>query len=384
MNLCFSRTAVILMLICIPLCNTNAQTSIEQGLDQERLLKQQQTIMERQIKEQEIQKKIEKSKVETLFEAPKESEDEEFVQGKCFELKEIVFKNDTLLSKGFKKKLTNEFIGKCINQELLQSIVRNVTNYYVRKGYITTRAFINPQDINTGKLEVLIIEGKLERIEFDGEGSSAMGGAKQELSQLEVEAGGESTISNNKQGGTPVSLNNKQDTSSSPTLFHKTQTLSAFGNIEGKNLNIRNIEQGVEQLNRLPSNNATMKIVPSTQTGYSNIMVSKNKQSRTTRVRVGANNAGQEQTGMYNGRIMIEQDNLLKVNDSTIAVFSHDLNRSKNPDGSNQKGNKNIYTNINIPFGMWNASSSFVSSSYLSTIPVLNALNTRVYKVFQL
>lgn len=242
------------MLICIPLCNTNAQTSIEQGLDQERLLKQQQTRIERQINEHEIQKKIEKSKVETLFEAPEEGVEEEVVQGKCFELTEIVFKNDTLLSKRTKKKLTNEFIGKCINQELLQSIVRNTTNHYVRKGYITTRAFINPQDIHTGKLEVLIIEGKVDRLEFGGERSSAMGGVKQELSQLEVEASGESTKSNNK-----------QDTTSSffQTLSHKTQTLSAFGNIEGKYLNIRNIEQGLEQLNRLPSNNATMKIVPS-------------------------------------------------------------------------------------------------------------------------
>jgi len=82
MNLCFSRTAVILMLICIPLCTTNAQTlTPQQELNQETLLRQQQTIIERQINEHEIQKKIEKSKVETLFEAPKESEDEEFVQG---------------------------------------------------------------------------------------------------------------------------------------------------------------------------------------------------------------------------------------------------------------------------------------------------------------
>lgn len=75
---------------------------------------------------------------------------------------------------------------------------------------------------------------------------------------------------------------------------------------------------------------------------------------------------------MYNGRIMLEQDNLLKVNDSIVAVFSHDLDNSKNLDGSNKKGNKNIYTNINLPFGMWNASSSFVSSSYLSTIKGTN------------
>ena len=300
-----------------------AQT--QQDLNQETLLRQQQARIQRQVERDKLQKEIASEQSDLLSDfQEKEAENEEAMGSdkECFTLKSITYQNSTILSKRQKLKLSQGFIGKCITPKLLTQITRKITNFYIDRGYVTTRAFVNPQNIKTGMLEILIMEGKLESIEFD------------------------SGIKN---------------------FFTLSQITHAFGRIKGKILNIRDIEQGLDQLNRLSSNNATMKIVPSQKQGYSKIIISKNKQSRTTRVRLGANNSGQKQTGLYNGKIILEQDNFFKLSDSIYAVYTHDL-----ADRSEDRNSKNLYTSINIPFGYWNFSTSYIDSTYLNTIQGTN------------
>jgi hemolysin activation/secretion protein len=302
-----------------------AQITPQQELNQETLLRQQQARIQRQVERDKLQKEIASEKLDLLsdFQEKEDIRDDKIKEPQiCFKLKSITYQNSTILSKRQKLKLSKGFIGRCITPKLLTQITRNVTNFYIDRGYVTTRAFVNPQNIKTGRLEILIMEGKLESIEFD------------------------SDIKN---------------------FFTLSQITHAFGRIKGKILNIRDIEQGLDQLNRLSSNNATMKIVPSQKQGYSKIIISKNKQSRTTRVRLGANNSGQKQTGLYNGKIILEQDNLLKLSDSIYAVYTHDL-----ADRSDDRNSKNLYTSINVPFGYWNFSTSYIDSTYLNTIQGTN------------
>ncbi len=154
----------------------------------ENILNQQQQTLEREIEREKLQREIEAEKIDLLpkIEEEKSSESEESEE--CFILQNISFKNSTILSGKNKENLAKDFIEKCITLELLDSITRRVTNFYISRGYITTRAFINPQNIKSGFLEVLIIEGKLEQIEFEDDVG----------------------------------------------FFNRTEIISAFGNIEGK------------------------------------------------------------------------------------------------------------------------------------------------------
>ncbi len=333
----------LIFLILLPTISYAQTLTPQQELNQETLLRQQNARLEREINNQRLEQNIRKSKPKTEY-----KQDDEQIADKdvkhCFPLKKVIYKNSELLSKRRKKRLSKEFIGECITPSLITKIVRKTTNYYVAKGFVTTRIYIDPQNIKTGNLELLALEGKLDEIQFFDNKKSQYPMSSEDFSAKIPQNDGKFPIK----------------------ILKNTEKLSAFGLIEGKYFNIRDIEQGLEQINKLSSNNATMKIVPSKKEGYSNVLISKNKKDKNTRISVGLNNSGQDQTGLYNGRIFLEQDNLLKANDSIMLVGTHSLSKF-----STQRSG-NIYSNIAIPFGMWNFNSSFIKSSYLSTIQGTN------------
>ena len=64
----------------------------------------------------------------------------------------------------------------------------------------------------------------------------------------------------------------------------------AFPGIVGNALNIRDLEQGLDQLNRLPSNDATMELVPGTTAGMSRVRIA-NTPGKTWRASAGLDNS---------------------------------------------------------------------------------------------
>ncbi|MNP72162.1 POTRA domain, ShlB-type [compost metagenome] len=49
----------------------------------------------------------------------------------------------------------------------LNQLLKAVTDHYIGKGLVTTRAYLPQQDLSTGDLQVLVIEGKLEKLRSD-------------------------------------------------------------------------------------------------------------------------------------------------------------------------------------------------------------------------
>ncbi|WP_459203379.1 POTRA domain-containing protein, partial [Pseudomonas fragariae (ex Marin et al. 2024)] len=43
-------------------------------------------------------------------------------------------------------------------------MLKVITDHYLEKGLVTTRAYLPQQDLSTGDLQVLVIEGKLEHL----------------------------------------------------------------------------------------------------------------------------------------------------------------------------------------------------------------------------
>lgn len=97
------------------------------------------------------------------------------------------------------------------------------------------------------------------------------------------------------------------------------QFLTIFPGVQGSVLQLRDIEQGLEQLNRLPSNNAAMRIEPGAKAGASRVLIS-NVQKRTWRLSAGVDNLGQESTGLAQYTLGFEKDNFLGCNDQ-LAVY---------------------------------------------------------------
>ncbi len=122
--------------------------------------------------------------------------------------------------------LIKPFQGKCLGVAQLNELLKAITDHYIDKGLVTTRAYLPQQDLSKGDLQVLVIEGKLENLRSD----AASGLSDRELAM-------------------------------------------AFPGKEGELLNLREIEQMVDQLNRLPSNQAQMELTPGQAVGGSDVVV---------------------------------------------------------------------------------------------------------------
>lgn len=234
--------------------------------------------------------------------------------GGCAQINSIDFVGATLLSESDKAGLSEPFIRRCLNISQINDVLRATTNLYIQRGYVTTRAVVPVQDIGSGKLEIRVIEGEVESITLN-EDSAA----------------------------------------------DRRRIATAFpSGIVGKPLNLRDIEQGMDQLNRLPSGNAQLRIEPGEQVGTSRIVVT-DQPGKMWRFRVGLDNSGQESTGETKSSASVDTDNPLGLNDMLTLNLSADAKAVL--DGS-LPGSRSVSGYYTIPFGYWSVTASASLSEY--------------------
>lgn len=277
-----------------------AQTPDQNIINQQDwITRQQQNEVEenRRIKEQEA---IRKERARKKKEAEEEGKNQTPISGKpttCLEVKSINLVGANSISKRQQKKLLKPFISKCVEAKTLAEIITAIQTYYNDKGYVTARVFVPKQNIQSGKLELQVLEGKIDEI--------------------------------------IVGDNNISD---------KMQEFTAFGLLEGDTLNLQDINQGIYQMNRLSSNNATMKIEPALEEGEAAIYIN-NQKKFPARATIGYDNLGNEFTGVKRANFSGGIDNLLSLNDAINLSYTTNLN-----DDSQAKDIKSFTSGISIPF----------------------------------
>ena len=232
----------------------------------------------------------------------------------CLPISEIRLLDANSLSSFRQKKLSEPFIGKCFEAEILGEIVTKITNYYHAHGYVTTQVTLPKQNLETGILELRIIEGKIEKISLD------------------------------------------QD-----RVIDKMQKFTAFGNIEGDVLDVNEINQGIYQINRLQSNRATMKIEPGSVDGESKILV-ENQKKFPLHATVGKDNLGNKFTGVQRTNFSSSLDNLLFLNDGLNVSYTANLH-----DDHLIKNLEAFSSGISIPFKSNTFSYDFSRSEFKGT-----------------
>ncbi len=303
-------------LFFIFLAESRAQSPLDQ---QDWITRNQQNILEeekraaefRAIKKDRERKKKEESEEEIQRQNLK-------VSGKpaaCFLVNEVRLLDANLISARAQKKLTAPFLGKCFEATVLSEVVAAVNRYYQDRGHVTTQVAVPKQNMQSGVLELKIIEGKIEKI----------------------------------------SLNQDR-------LIEKMQEFTAFGNIEGDDLNVHDINQGLYQINRLSSNSAVMKISPGSADGESLVTIENNKKF-PAHLTIGEDNLGNEFTGIRRNSFSGSFDNLLFLNDSINLNYTTNLK-----DDSSLKDIKSFSSGISIPFGYNTFSFDYSKSEYLGTV----------------
>ncbi|WP_419785540.1 ShlB/FhaC/HecB family hemolysin secretion/activation protein [Pseudodesulfovibrio sp.] len=284
----------------------------------EAIRQQQQIQMQEEQRRQELQRQHLKE-----LQRPPSGEEQRLPKGPksepgapCFEAKSIELSGATLLSQREIAKLIGPYIGKCLTLADVNNLVRDVTNAYVDKGYVTTRVAVPEQDFSTGKLVLLVVEGKVEGIESkDGQESSR-------------------------------------------------ELKGAFPGLSGKYLNLRDIEQGLDQMNRLPSNSVKMELAPGSTPGTSRVMVS-NKRDRTWRFSAGLDNSGQDSTGRSQYVLSLGKDNLLGINDLLSVTLNGDAQAWMNDEHQRSATWNAFYS---VPVGYWTFSGSLSYYDYRTNI----------------
>lgn len=86
----------------------------------------------------------------------------------CHYVSRIVFSGAGHLSWSVKDKLASSWQGRCLTLSGINTLVRETTNAYITRGYVTSQAWLPAQDIAGGTLTIAVSEGRVEGISLDG------------------------------------------------------------------------------------------------------------------------------------------------------------------------------------------------------------------------
>ena len=209
----------------------------------------------------------------------------------------------------FAQDYLEQYAGNCIGREGINHIVKGVTAKVLERGYSTTRIGIPAQDLSSGALRLALIPGIIHELRF-------------------------------------------ADTETPGTWKN------AFPATSGKLLNLRDLEQGLEQMKRVSSQEADLQIVPAGNPGESDIVISV-KRSKPWRVIASLDDSGAKGTGKTQAGVQLGWDNPFGASDLFNIGINTDADRNSSLRGT--QGNNLSYS---IPFGYWTAFFSANESTY--------------------
>ncbi|MBI5784251.1 MAG: ShlB/FhaC/HecB family hemolysin secretion/activation protein [Rhodocyclales bacterium] len=207
--------------------------------------------------------------------------------------------------------------GRCLGRKGIELIIRRLSGRLIGDGYITTRVGLPEQELSAGILQLEVVPGRIGAVRF---------------------------------------ADPDPDTS----------WRSAFPARPGDLLNLRDIEQALEQLKRVPSQDATIDIAPGALPGESDVVITL-KQTKPWRVGFTADDGGSRATGRNQGSASIALDNPLGLNDLLSASVNGDLWNDRDTRGTEGYG-----LNYSLPWGWWTASLNAGTSRYRQTVRGIN------------
>lgn len=207
-------------------------------------------------------------------------------------------------------------IGRCLGTEGVNIVLSRVQQAVIERGYVTTRVLAGSQDLTQGTLTLTLVPGRIAAIRFDSETA-------------------------------PTSL--------------RTAIPAQVGDL----LNLRDIEQGLENLKRVPTAEADIQIEPSTREGArpgDSDLVVKYAQAKRWRGTISLDDSGTEATGKYQAGATLALDSPLGLNDLFYVSANHSIDNHlfNNPD----KGTDGQVVHYSVPYGNWLLSTTASQNKY--------------------
>ncbi|WP_147417568.1 ShlB/FhaC/HecB family hemolysin secretion/activation protein [Sphingomonas cavernae] len=237
------------------------------------------------------------------------------VGGECASIREVRIEGLTRFRRGDFAEALAPLAGPCVAVGAIDAALRAITNHYVAAGYVTSRAFVGPQDLKSGTLVITMFEGRVGGVE--GEGDRPYGGG-------EIGA--------------------------------------AFPGVAGGLLNLRALEQGVDQLARLGKAEPSIDIAPGATPGTSKVLVKRKEAGSWVRPSLSLNNQGSTSTGRWQATLGLDVDSPLGIADSWSLYYQNEV------DGDGQRGSEAYGGFVSLPYGWWTLSLNAGASRYHSVL----------------
>jgi len=200
--------------------------------------------------------------------------------GTTFAIHRIQLSGNTVLDDATVAGITRPFVDRDLGTNRINLLLRRLTEAFVQRGFVTTRAYLPPQNLKEGVLTIAVVPGKVESLQINGK-------------TVRTSVPNQPTASGTQNGGW---LTDAGTAWSMPTV--------------GETLKLTDLEQGVDQINRLRRNQAEVQILPGQSPGASVIALT-NQPGDRFRFNVGTDNYGSRATGTTRLRAGIDADNAL-------------------------------------------------------------------------
>ncbi|WP_266158479.1 ShlB/FhaC/HecB family hemolysin secretion/activation protein [Dyella silvatica] len=237
----------------------------------------------------------------------------------CFRLDSLKLEGPRSEAFGFVQRYLDRYAGQCVGQQGLELIAHRASDLILAQGYVTTRLVTPEQNLAQGQLRLLLIPGTVGAVRF------APGSAR-------------------------------------------ATWLNALPLRSGDLLNLRDIEQGLEQMKRVPSQDVKIDIAPGSEPGSSDLVIAVTR-GKPWRITLNLDDSGARSTGREQGGVNLTLDQPLGLNDLLVAGASHSVGRYRGI-----RGTTGANFNYSLPWDNWTFSAS--TNGYGYRQPVTGALQT--------
>jgi hemolysin activation/secretion protein len=210
--------------------------------------------------------------------------------------------------------------GRCIGAQGVQTVIDRLQNALIARGFVTSRILAAPQNLQTGRLTLQVLPGRIQEVRW-AQGSGQRG-----------------------------------------SLWN-TVPMSA-----GDVLNLRDIEQALENFKRVPTSEADIDIQPAQEPGFSDVVI-RHAQTLPFRLSASMDDSGTRSTGKLQGNATLSYDNWWTLSDLFYITVQSELG-AKEP---GPRGTDGRTVHYSVPWGYNLVSVSLSQNSYHQNVAGANA-----------
>ena len=203
-------------------------------------------------------------------------------------------------------------IGRCVGVQGIAVLMDRARNALIAQGYITSRIEAPAQDLSTGRLLLRVAVGRIAKVE----------------------------------------------TGDDDTWLRSTEPVRS-----GQALNLRDLEQSLENLRRNPSVAAEYQLRPAQQHDASDVVLNASR-GRPLRAHLSLDDSGSRSTGKLMAQGTLSWDSPLGLSDLAYLSTSHDVGQRQ----PGRRGNDSQTVHYSVPWGYWLMGATLSRSDYRQTI----------------